>query len=115
MDQPALVPNPDELPALQLAVDSMELTPNENMLLLAAGPALSVAADPIASLAEAITAAAPPDATEGDPTQNPLTMLLATIQRAQPIQLHALAILALQNTWITQGIELPDGGLQVNS
>jgi hypothetical protein len=114
MDQPGLIPNPDELPALQLALDSMELTPNENMLLLAAGPALSEAADPIADLANAVSAAAPKDAVESDESQNPLTMLLATIEKADPIQLRALAILALQNTWVTQGIELPNGGLQVS-
>ena len=114
MDQPGLVPNPDELPPLQLALDSLELTPNENMLLLAAGPALSESADPIADLAGAVSAAAPRDAVDGDEQQNPLTMLLTTIEKADPVQLRALAILALQNTWVTQGIELPNGGLQVS-
>ncbi len=114
MDQPGLIPNPDELPALQLALDSVELTPNENMLLLAAGPALSESADPIASLADAVTAAAPKDAVDGDENQNPLSMLFATIEKAEPLQLRALAILALQNPGVTQGIELPNGGLQVS-
>jgi hypothetical protein len=110
-----LVPEPTELPNLQLAVDSMELTPNENMLLLAAGPRLSQSADPIADLPAAVIAAAPEQATEGDEQQNPLSMLLATIRNAESEQLRALVILALQNTWATNGIELPAGGLQVRS
>jgi hypothetical protein len=110
---PELLPAVADLPALQLALDSMELTPNENLLLLSAGPRLSEMVDPIADLAGAIASAAPPDATEGDEHQNPLTMLLATIQKANPLQLYALVILALQNTWATEGVELPNGGLQV--
>jgi hypothetical protein len=114
MNHPELLPDPSELPALQLALDSMELTPNENMLLLAAGPRLSAAADPIADLAQAVSDGAPADAEEGSAQNNPLTGLLETIQKAQPEQLHALVILALQNTWISEGIELPNGGLSVS-
>lgn len=113
MDHPELLPDADQLPALQLALDSMELTPNENMLLLAAGPRLSEVADPMNELAEAVTAAAPPDAETDDDQQNPLTTLLETIEQAGPEQRRALAILALQNTWISEGIELPNGGLSV--
>jgi len=114
MNHPELLPDPSQLPALQLAVDSMELTPNENMLLLAAGPQLSQAADPVADLAQAVSAAAPADAVGGSAQNNPLTALLETIQQAGPEQLHALVILALQNTWISEGIELPNGGLSVS-
>jgi hypothetical protein len=113
MNHPELLPDPSQLPALQLAVDSMELTPNENMLLLAAGPRLSQAADPVADLAEAVSAAAPADAEAGSAQNNPLTALLETIQQAGPEQLRALVILALQNTWISEGVELPNGGLSV--
>ena len=107
-----LVPDLNQLPALQLALDSMELTPNETLLLLSAGPQLSQAADPIAELAQAVTQAAPDDAAEGDEHRNPLTMLLSTIEKAQPEQLRALAVFALQNTWVSEGIELPGGGLR---
>jgi len=113
MNHPELLPDADQLPTLQLALDSMELTPNENMLLLAAGPRLSEAANPMEDLVEAVTAAAPPDAELDDDQQNPLSMLLQTIQEAGPDQRRALVILALQNTWISEGVELPNDGLRV--
>ena len=114
MNHPELVPDPSQLPTLQLALDSMELTPNENMLLLAAGPRLSESADPIADLAAAVRDAAPADAEEGSTENNPLAGLIETIQNAGPEQLHALVILALQNTWVSEGVELPNGGLSVS-
>jgi hypothetical protein len=115
MNHPELLPDAAQLPALQLALDSMELTPNENMLLLAAGPRLSESANPMDDLAEAVMAAAPPDAEDEENTQdNPLSALLQTIDQAGPEQRRALVILALQNTWISEGVELPNGGISVS-
>ncbi len=114
MTQPELVPDPSELPALQLALDSMQLTPNENLLVLAAGPALSASADPSADLASAVSAGAPADSGGDAEHPTPLSSLVSKIERAQPVQLRALVILALQNTWLSEGIELPGGGLHVS-
>ena len=114
MNHPELVPTAADLPALQLALDSMELTPNETLLLLSAGPALSAAADPMADLTDAVSAAAPPDANESAGNPTPLSALLETIAQAQPDQLRALAVFALQKTWISEGVELPGGGLFVS-
>lgn len=114
MIHPELLPTAADLPALQLALDSVELTPNETLLLLAAGPALSDAADPIGDLASAVSASAPPDADEDAENPTPLSSLLDTISHAQPGQLRAMATLALQKTWISEGVELPGGGLHVS-
>ncbi len=114
MIHPELFPSAADLPNLQLTLDSVELTPNENMLLLAAGPALSEAADPMADLATAVSAGAPPDAGEDAENPTPFSTLLAKIERASPEQRRALAVLALQKTWISEGLELPGGGLFVS-
>ena len=114
MIHPELLPSAADLPALQLALDSVELTPNETLLLLAAGPALSEADDPMADLASAVSAGAPPDANEDAENPTPFSALLATIAQAGPEQLRAMAVLALQKTWISEGVELPGGGLSVS-
>ena len=114
MIHPELVPDPAELPTLQLALDSVELTPNETMLLLAAGPALADAADPMSDLANAVEAAAPPDAGDDAENPTPYSTLLDTITHANPEQLRAMVIFALQNPWVSEGIELPGGGLQIS-
>jgi hypothetical protein len=114
MIHPELLPTAAELPALQLALDSVELTPNETMLLLAAGPALADAADPMADLANAVASTAPSDA--GGDTENPTpySALMNTIAQANPEQTRAMVVFALQNPWVSEGIELPNGGLQIS-
>jgi hypothetical protein len=114
MIHPELLPTAADLPTLQLALDSVELTPNETLLLLSAGPALSEAADPIADLASAVSAGAPPNTNEGAENPTPFSSLLATIAKAGPEQLRAMTVLALQKTWISEGVELPGGGLYVS-
>jgi hypothetical protein len=114
MIHPELFPTAADLPALQLALDSVELTPNETLLLLSAGPALSEAADPINDLESAVSATAPPDAGGDAENPTPVSALLGAIQQANPEQRRALAILALQKTWISEGVELPGGGLFVS-
>ena len=114
MIHPDLIPTAAQLPTMQLALDSVELTPNETLLLLAAGPALSEAADPVADLASAVSASAPPDADEDAENTTPLSSLLATIEQASPDQRRAMATFALQKTWISEGVELPGGGLYVS-
>ena len=114
MIHPELLPTAAELPSLQLALDSVELTPNETLLLLAAGPALSAAADPIADLGNAVSGGAPPDANEDAENPTPFSALLATIAQAGPEQRRAMTVLALQKTWISEGVDLPGGGLYVS-
>ena len=82
MINPELLPTAADLRALQLALDSMELTPNETLLLLAAGPALSEPPDPIADLANAVNAGAPLETSEGTDNPTPLSSLLDTIAQA---------------------------------
>ena len=114
MIHPELLPEANQLPALQLALDSAELTPNETMLLLAAGPRLANSADPMAELADAVSAVAPSDGGTGAENPTPVSSLLNTIANAQPDQLRAMVVFALQNPWISEGVQLPDGGLQVS-
>ncbi len=114
MIHPELLPTAADLPNLQLTLDSVELTPNEVMLLLAAGPALADAADPIADLENAVAGAAPPDAGVDAENPTPISSLLDTIARAAPEQRRAMVVFALQNPWVSEGVELPDGGLQIS-
>ncbi len=113
MNHPELLPTIDTLPELQRDLDSFELAPNETLLLLAAGPELSNSVDPLTDLAGAIERAAPPEAGEGDKDQNPFLYFLDRVQHATPQQARALVVLALQKTWISEGVTLPGGGLYV--
>jgi hypothetical protein len=81
---------------------------------LAAGPRLAESADPVADLANAVSAVAPPDGDEGAENPTPVSALLDTIANGQPEQLRAMVVFALQNPWVSEGIELPNGGLQVS-
>jgi hypothetical protein len=114
MIHPELLPEADQLPALQLALDSLELTPNETILLLAAGPGLADSADPIAELADTVSAAAPPGDVGDAENSTPVSALLNAISKANPDQRRAMVVFALQNPWVSEGITLPDGGLQVS-
>lgn len=111
MIHPELFPTESELPALQLALDSCELTENELMLLLAAGPRIAASADPLADLHAAVAGDALPGGDEANPEVSPLKSLLAKIDSAGEIQRRALAIVALEEPWASEGVALPDPGL----
>jgi hypothetical protein len=108
-----LLPSDAELPTLQLALDSMELTPNETLLLASAGPRLTESADPMADLAAIVAEEAQADVSTDEDHPSPAAAFLARIEQAQPEQLRALVIYALQKSWITEGVMPPGGGLQV--
>lgn len=106
-----LFPSVSELPALQQALDACELTENELMLLLAAGPRLADSADPVADLHVAVVADPLPGGDEAPEDVSPLVSLQATIDRASDLERRALVIVALQDTWAGEGVELPAPGL----
>jgi hypothetical protein len=115
MRHPDLFPAPHEIAALQQAIEDCALSENELMLLLSAGARLAGTADPTDSLDDVIWA----DAENGDAAA-PLNAearrtLLATIERASPVQRRALAILALQKTWSDEGNALPEPGLTADT
>lgn len=114
MNHPELLPTAETLPSLQRDLDSFELDANGTMLLMAAGPELAKAADPLADLAEAIERAAPPDAAKGNKDENPFLYFLDRVEHAKPEQTRALVVLALQKSWISEGVALPGGGLSVS-
>ena len=111
MIHPELFPSPSELPALQHALDASELTENELMLLLAAGPRLSESSDPLGDLHDAVAGDLLPGGDEANPDVSPLVGLLKRIDGADELQRRALAIVALQDTWASEGVELPPPGL----
>lgn len=105
-----LFPSASELPALQQALDACELTENELELLLAAGPRLARAADPVTDLHDAV-AADLPGGDEASKDVSPLVGLQATIDKADDLGRRALVIVALRDTWVGEGVELPPPGL----
>lgn len=109
-----LIPTAADLPNLQLTLDSLELTPNDALLLSAAGPALDDSADPVADLAGILAGETPADASTDADHPSPATALLAMVEKATPEQLRALVVYALQKSWVTEGLMEPDGGLQVS-
>jgi hypothetical protein len=106
-----LFPSPAELPALQQALDAAELTENELILLLAAGPRLAESSEPLNDLHDAVAADSLPGGDEAPPDESPLAGLLATIDKADEFQRRALVIVALRDTWAGEGMELPPPGL----
>jgi hypothetical protein len=106
-----MFPSASELPALQQALDACELTENELMLLLAAGPRLAESADPLADLHDAVAGDALPGGDEASPEVSPLVGLQETIDNADELSRRALVIVALEQTWASEGVELPPPGL----
>ena len=106
-----LFPSESELPALQQALDASELTENELLLLLAAGPRLSESSNPLADLHDAVAGDVLPDGDEASPDASPLVGLLEKIEKADELQRRALVIVALEDTWVSQGVALPSPGL----
>ena len=102
---------PLELPDLQRALDTCALSENELMLLLAAGPRLANAADPTDALVTTIRADVQQNDSDPVLDETALQALTATIERADPLQRRALAIVALQGTWSDEGDTLPAPGL----
>ena len=64
-----LFPSPAEIPALQQALDASELTENELILLLAAGPRLAESSDPLNDLHDAVAADSLPGGDERHQTR----------------------------------------------
>lgn len=106
-----LFPSASELPVLQEGLDWCELTENELLVLLAAGPRLAQSANPLDDLSAAVAEATLPASDEASPDGNPLTSLLATIEKAGPAARQALVIVALEDTWASEGVALPPPGL----
>ena len=106
-----LFPSASELPALQQALDASELTENELMLLLSAGPRLAESTDPVADLGIAVAADPLPGGDEAPEEVSPLVSLQATIDKASDLERRALVIVALEDTWAGEGVHLPAPGL----
>jgi len=106
-----LFPTSSELPALQQALDACELTENELMLLLAAGPRLAESADPLADLSDAVAGEPLPGGDTAPEEASPVASLLKTIDEADDMGRRALAIVALEQTWASEGVALPEPGL----
>lgn len=113
MNHPELFPTVADLPTLQDALDSFELAPDEVMQLQAAGPKLSESPDPLSELADVIRSIVPPEALEEDKDTSPFRYFMERIDNATSEQLRALVVFSLQKSWITEGAELPEGGLVI--
>src|SRR5690349_24664603 len=106
-----LFPAASELADLQLALDTCQLTENELLLLLAVGPRLAKSVDPMDALAAVVLADAQADGAALVPNDMSHRALATTIERANPLQRRALAIVALQKTWSDEGATLRMPGL----
>ena len=111
MLHPELFPSESELPALQKALDASELTENELLLLMSAGPRLSESSDPLADLHDAVAGDVLLDEDDASLDASPLMSLLKKIDEADDLQRRAPVIVALQDSWVSQGVTLPSPGL----